>query len=82
MLVGYNNGSKAMFGKILETIGVEGAKYVWRNRKAIGRAYHHWVKHKIMLDGILDLSEEHPDHPANKEARANGSNTTSCTTDP
>ena len=63
-------------------LGIEVAKYAWHNRKAIGRAYHHFVKHKVMLDELLDLSEEHPDHPENKEARANGSNKTSCSTDP
>ena len=45
--------------------------FAWQNRKAIGRAYHHFVRHKVMLDDLLDLSEEHPDHPQNKEERVN-----------
>ena len=64
------------------SIGIEVAKYAWHNRKALGRGYHHWVHHRVMLDDLLDLSEEHPDHPMNKEARANGSNKVTCTTDP
>ena len=44
--------------------------FAWNNRRAIQRAYHHFVKHKVLLDELLDLSEKHPDHPMNKgEAR-------------
>ena len=53
------------------SLGVEAAKYAWHNRKAIMRGYHHFVKHKVMLDELLDLAEEHPDHPENKKQRAN-----------
>ena len=52
-------------------LGIEVAKYAWHNRKAIGRAYHHYIHHRVMLDELLDLSEESPDHPANREKRAN-----------
>lgn len=44
--------------------------FAWQNRGAIQRAYHHFVKHRVMLDELLDLSEEHPDHPMNREARS------------
>ena len=42
--------------------------FAWDNRRAIGRAYHCFVKHRVVLDDLLDLSEEHPDHPKNKNA--------------
>ena len=35
------------------------------------RAYHHYVKHKVVLDDLLDLSEEHPDHPDQVKERVN-----------
>ena len=41
--------------------------FAWTNRKAIARAYHHFVKHKVVLDELIDLAEDHPDHPKNKE---------------
>ena len=53
------------------SLGFEVGKYVWHNRGAIMRGYHHFVKHKVVLDDLLDLSEEHPDHPDNVEKRAN-----------
>ena len=53
------------------SLGVEAAKYAWHNRKAIMRGYHHFVRHRVMLDELLDLAEEHPDHPQNKEQRTN-----------
>ena len=53
------------------TLGINVAKYAWKNRRALMRAYHHYVKHKVVLDDLLDLSEEHPDHPVNKENRIN-----------
>ena len=40
-------------------------KFAYDNRKAIGRAYHHFVKHKVVLDDLLDLAEESPKHPKN-----------------
>lgn len=52
-------------------LGLEVGKYVWHNRGAIMRGYHHFVKHKVVLDDLLDLSEEHPDHPENVEKRTN-----------
>ena len=52
-------------------IGISVAKYAWHNRKGIMRAYHHYVKHKVALDDLLDLAEEHPDHPKRKEERVN-----------
>ena len=39
--------------------------FAWNNRKAIGRAYHHFVKHKVVLDELLDMAEKSPDHPKN-----------------
>ena len=53
------------------SLGIEVGKYVWHNRRGIMRGYHHFVKHKVVLDDLLDLAEEHPDHPQNKEDRAN-----------
>ena len=44
-------------------IGIDVAKYAWQNRKAIMRAYHHYVKHKVVLDDLLDLAEDHADYP-------------------
>ena len=53
-------------------LGIEVAKYAWHNRGAIMRAYHtHVAHHHVMLDDLLDLAEEHPDHPTNQEKRAN-----------
>ena len=37
--------------------------FAWNNRKAIARAYHHFVKHKVVLDDLLDMAEESPRHP-------------------
>ena len=53
------------------SLGVNVAKYAWHNRKAIMRAYHHYVKHKVVLDDLLDLSEQHPDHPDRVKERVN-----------
>ena len=64
------------------SLGFEAAKFIWHNRGAVMRAYHCHVKHKVMLDDLLDLAEEHPDHPDNKKERAHGSNKTTCATDP
>ena len=52
-------------------LGIEVGKYVWHNRKAVMRGYHHFVKHKVVLDDLLDLAEEHPEHPESVEKRAN-----------
>lgn len=48
-------------------IGLQIAKYAWSNRRAIQRAYHHFVKHKVILDDLSDLAEENPRHPENKD---------------
>ena len=37
--------------------------FAWDNRKAIGRAYHHWVHHRVALDTLIDYAEENPKHP-------------------
>lgn len=41
--------------------------FAWDNRRAIGRAYHHFVKHKVVLDELLDMAEDSPRHPKNVE---------------
>ena len=54
------------------SLGLEVGKYVWHNRSAIMRAYHtHIAHHHVMLDDLLDLAEEHPDHPKRVEERSN-----------
>ena len=40
-------------------------KFAFDNRRAIGRAYHHFVKHRVVLDDLLDMAEESPRHPEN-----------------
>ena len=50
------------------SLGIEAGKYIWHNRKAIMRAYHtHVAHHHVMLDDLIDMAEEHPNHPANSE---------------
>ena len=49
------------------SLGIEAGKYVWHNRKAIMRCYHHYIKHKVILDDLVDMAEENPRHPANSE---------------
>ena len=56
------------------SLGLEVGKYVWHNRSAIMKGYHHFVRHKVMLDDLLELAEQSPDHPANQEKRANKEN--------
>ena len=53
-----------MFGL---NLGIEVAKYAWRNRKAIGRAYHSHVHHGVWLDKLIDYAEENPQHPKNQK---------------
>lgn len=44
-------------------------KFAYDNRRAIGRAYHHFVKHKVVLDDLLDMAEDSPKHPINAEKK-------------
>lgn len=43
--------------------------FAWDNRKAISRAYHHFIKHRVILDDLLDMAEESPNHPNNKKKK-------------
>ena len=43
-------------------------QYLWHNRRGIMRAYHkYFVPHKVVLDEILDLADEHPKSPVNQK---------------
>ena len=46
--------------------------FVWSNRKGIMKGYHHFVKHGVLLDQLVDLGADHPDHPANKNKTTEG----------
>ena len=51
-------------GTALQVLG-----FAWDNRKGLLRAYHHFIKHKIILDDLIDMAEESPSHPNNRKKR-------------
>ena len=42
-------------------------QYIWHNRRGIMRGYHHFVKHRVLLDDLIDLADDHPESPVRKE---------------
>lgn len=43
--------------------------FAYQNRSAIMRCYHHFIKHKVLFDDLIDMAEDHPDHPINRKKK-------------
>ena len=51
-------------------MGLKVLIFAWDNRKALQRAYHHFVKHRVVLDDLIDLACQNPKHPQHKEEKS------------